>query len=105
LLENISAFWVFPVSRKEDSILKSHAQMTDEAIDVVHELRSKAGEYSKVVYRAKKRSGPEGSRLRVRLSGADRWMFSSDAHDKERRAKAVEQAGGDVLEAVRVLSK
>ena len=105
LLENISVFWVFPVSRKEDSILKSHAQMTDEAIDVVHELRSKAGEYSEVVYWAKKRSGPEGSRLRVRLSGADRWMFSSDAHDKERRAKAVEQAGGDVLEAVMKLVK
>jgi conjugal transfer ATP-binding protein TraC len=103
LLENISVFWVFPVSRKEDAILKSHAQMTDEAIDVVHELRSKAGEYSEVVYWAKKRSGPEGSRLRVRLSGADRWMFSSDAHDKERRAKAVEQAGGDVLEAIKHL--
>jgi conjugal transfer ATP-binding protein TraC len=103
LLENISVYWVFPVSKKEDAILRSHAQMTEEALEVVHELRSKPGEYSEVLYWAKKRSGVVGSRLRVRLSKADRWMFSSDAYDKERRSRAIERASGDVIEAITLL--
>jgi hypothetical protein len=78
--------------------------LTDEALEVVHELKSKAGEFSEVLFWAKKRSGAIGSRLRVRLSGADRWMFSSDAYDKERREKAIEKAEGDVLEGIRAIS-
>ena len=105
LLENISVFWVFPVSRKEDAILRSHGGLTDEALEVVHELKSKTGEFSEVLFWAKKRSGATGSRLRVRLSGADRWMFSSDAYDKERRTKAVELAGGDALQGIQSLIK
>jgi hypothetical protein len=38
-------------------------------------------------------------RVRVRLSGADRWMFSSDPYDQEKRSRAVERHGGDVLKA------
>jgi conjugal transfer ATP-binding protein TraC len=102
LLENISVFWVFPVSRKEDAILRSHGGLTDEALEVVHELKSKAGEFSEVLFWAKKRSGAIGSRLRVRLSGADRWMFSSDAYDKERRAEAMRRHR-DALSAINEL--
>ncbi len=105
LLENISVYWVFPVSRKEDTLLKSHAGLSDEALEVVHELKSKAGEYSEVLYWARKRSGATGARLRVRLSSADRWMFSSDAYDRERRQRELVQHGGDTLEAVRSLMK
>ena len=105
LLENISVFWVFPVSKKEDAILKSHAGMTVEALEVVHELRSKAGEYSEVLFWAKKRSGATGARLRVRLSGADRWMFSSDAYDKAKRAEVIGRRGGDVFAVISELSK
>jgi conjugal transfer ATP-binding protein TraC len=102
LLENISVFFVYPVSEKEDAILRSHAQMTEEAIRVVHELRSKPGEYNEVMCWMKKTTGPEGGRLRVRMSRADRAMFSSDAYDHEKRQKAVEQTG-DTLEGVRQL--
>lgn len=105
LLENVSVFWVFPISRKEDAVLRSHAQMTDEAVEVIHELRSKAGEFSEVLLWAKKRSGPTGARLRVRLSGADRWMFSSDARDREHRQRTVEAHGADTLRAVSELAK
>ena len=79
--------------------------MTVEALEVVHELRSKAGEYSEVLFWAKKRSGATGARLRVRLSSADRWMFSSDAYDRERRTATIEQVGGSVLEGIKLLSK
>ena len=104
LLENISVFVVYPISKRENAILESHAQMTAGALETVHDLRSKAGEFSEALLWFKKRSGATGARVRVRLSGADRWMFSSDAYDKERRARAVEQAGGDVLEAVTKLA-
>jgi conjugal transfer ATP-binding protein TraC len=102
LLENISVFFVYPVSEKEDAILRSHAQMTEEAIRVVHELRSKPGEYNEVMCWMKKTTGPEGGRLRVRMSRADRAMFSSDAYDREKRQRAVEKTG-DTLEGVRQL--
>jgi hypothetical protein len=84
-------------------VLQTHAQMTLEAIDVVHELKSRAGEFSEVLFWAKKRSGVTGARLRVRLSKVDRWMFSSDAYDKERRSRVIERCG-DVLEGVRELA-
>ena len=76
--------------------------MTDEAIRVVHELRSKPGEYNEVLCWMKKTTGPEGGRLRVRMSRADRAMFSSDAYDREKRQRAVENTG-DTLEGVRQL--
>jgi conjugal transfer ATP-binding protein TraC len=103
LLENISLFFVFPVSTREDGVLRTHAQMTLEAIDVVHELKSRVGEFSEVLFWAKKRSGVTGARLQVRLSKVDRWMFSSDAYDKERRSRVIERCG-DVLEGVRELA-
>ncbi len=104
LLENISVFVVYPISTREDAILESHAQMTPEALEAVHDLRSKSGEFSEAVLWFKKRGGVNGSRVRVRLSLADRWMFSSDAYDKEKRARAVERCDGNVLEAVAGLS-
>ena len=69
----------------------------------VLDLNAATGYYSEVLFWAKKRSGATGSRLRVRLSGADRWMFSSDAYDKESRAKAIERADGDVLQGIQTL--
>ncbi|NJK43604.1 MAG: hypothetical protein HC933_04425 [Pleurocapsa sp. SU_196_0] len=104
LLENISVYWVFPVSRREDTVLRSHAGLTDEALEVVHELKSKAGEYSEVLHWTRERGGMSGSRLRVRLSSADRWMFSSDPYDRERRLKVITEHAGDVLEGIAALS-
>jgi len=104
LLENISVFVVYPISTREDAILRSHAGMTPEALEAVHDLRSKSGEYSEAVLWFKRRSGVTGSRVRVRLSGADRWMFSSGACDKAKGAEVMAQLGGDALEAITVLS-
>ena len=105
MLENISVFVVYPISSREDAILKSHAGMTSEALEAVHDLRSKAGEFSEALLWFKKRSGVTGSRVRVRLSGADRWMFSSDAYDKAKRSEVTARLGGDALEAVTILSE
>ena len=85
LLENISVFIVYPISSREDAILRSHAGMTAGAIEAVHDLRSKAGEFSEAVLWFKKRGGVTGSRVRVRLSEADQLMFSSDPYDRKRR--------------------
>ncbi len=104
LLENISVFVVYPISTREDAILRSHAGMTPEALEAVHDLRSKSGEFSEAVLWFKGRGGVTGSRVRVRLSNADRWMFSSDPYDKAKRAEVMAQLGGDALEAVTVLS-
>ena len=104
LLENISVFVVYPISSREDAILKSHAGMTSEALEAVHDLRSKAGEFSEAVLWFKGRGGVTGSRVRVRLSNADRWMFSSDPYDKAKRAEVMAQLGGDALEAITTLS-
>jgi hypothetical protein len=90
------------IAKLEDAILRSHAQMTEEAIRVVHGLRSKPGEYNEVMCWMKKTTGPEGGRLRVRMSRADRAMFSSDAYDCKKRQRAVQQTG-DTLEGVRQL--
>ncbi len=68
-------------------------------LEVVHELKSRVGEFSKVLFWAKKRSGATGSRSRVRLSGADRWMFSSDAYDMKRRAEVM-RCHRDALAAI-----
>ncbi len=103
LLENISVFVVYPISTREDAILRSHAGMTPEALEAVHDLRSVAGEFSEALLWFKKRSGVTGARVRVRLSSADRWMFSSDAYDKESRTQAIASKNGDVLEAVSTL--
>jgi conjugal transfer ATP-binding protein TraC len=104
LLENISIFWVFPVASSEYAELRSHAYMSEEALESIPTLRSKAGEYSEAIFWAKFRDGPRGARLRIRLSSADRWMFSSDAYDAARRERVVASRGGDVIEGVRELA-
>jgi conjugal transfer ATP-binding protein TraC len=104
LLENVSIFWVFPVASSEYGELRSHAYMSEEALDSIPTLRSKAGEFSEAIFWAKFRDGPRGARLRIRLSSADRWMFSSDAYDAARRERVVSSRGGDVIEGVRDLA-
>ncbi len=104
LLENISIFWVFPVAETEYAALRSYAYMSEEALESIPSLRSKAGQFSEAIFWAKFRDGPRGARLRIRLSSADRWMFSSDAYDAVRREKVVAARGGDVIEGVRDLA-
>jgi conjugal transfer ATP-binding protein TraC len=104
LLENISIFWVFPVASTEFNELRSHANMSEEALEMIPVLKSDAGQYSEAIFWAKFRSGAAGAKLRIRLSSADRWMFSSDAYDDTRRAKVIARRGGDVIEGVRELA-
>ncbi|NJK44385.1 MAG: hypothetical protein HC933_08980 [Pleurocapsa sp. SU_196_0] len=104
LLENIAIFWVFPVASTEFEVLRSHAQMTEDALEVIPKLRSREGSFSEAVFWAKFRSGPAGAHLRIRLSSADRWMFSSDSYDAVRRAQVMARRGGDVIEGVRELA-